>query len=359
MKKSVILIILIFCLCLAACKKTISVEVINKSIDNLETIDDDSKRMIKIMEIRRKIKTLSEEDLSKINSIKFNDYYEKSLNSLKKSFIWQNIYKDGDYYTLDSIFNDNKIAEIQMINSFDSKKLASKDSSFIKSFLEIIDVPYLNIIEGSDSFNETYKEMVYDEGTHYKFNILIENAYGFLFLIDILDNGYILIRFGVKIEGTINELVIREKKLSLMAINYDEVKSFFKKRNIRKYKLDYIEEVKTSSEEELINLAKKDFLNFGIKCYREDATIDDVLLSNYLGLYNNSIVGVFIDHDFSYSIESPIKCDIAGYDFDHIRGHGLSVYHNGSFYPLKYAFDDGLIGIDELEIIYKKYRNIE
>lgn len=360
MKKIFILILLIFCVCLIACKKTNSIGKINKSIDNLDDISDDSNRMLEIMKIKREIKGLNTEDLYSIDLTKLNNINEKTLKNLTTSFSWQDIYEEDNYYTLDSIFKDNKINAIHMIDSTDSNKLVTKDSDFIESFFEIIDVPYLNIIEESDSFKETYTEKVYGVNTHYKFNIVIENAYGFLYLIDILDNGYLIIRFGVKIEGIINELVIREKKISLMSIDFASFKKFIEKRNIKKYKLDYyIDEVKNKSEEELIKTAKQDFLNFGIKCYREAATIEDVILREYLGVYNNSIVGVFIDRDFSYSIENPIKCDVAGYDFNHVKGHGLSVYHKGSFYPLKYAFDDGLIGLDDLEIIYKKYRNIE
>lgn len=113
------------------------------------------------------------------------------------------------------------------------------------------------------------------------------------------------------------------------------------------------------TDEEITELAKLRYLDY-IKSYREEASIDDVLIYKNLGVYNNCFVGIFLDRENSIFIEDLIfNQTIDGLDFRYSYRYFIVVYHDDFFYYLKNAYYSGLLSRSDLETIHKIYYNIE
>ena len=109
------------------------------------------------------------------------------------------------------------------------------------------------------------------------------------------------------------------------------------------------------SEDELIEDAKKKYFELYIKPNMRDATINDVLLFNYLGMYHNDcLVGVFIDKNAVY-IDEELSVKILDYTFYYSYGYDILVFHKGLFYSLQQSYEDGFISLDDLSEIYDNY----
>lgn len=112
-----------------------------------------------------------------------------------------------------------------------------------------------------------------------------------------------------------------------------------------------------ATEEKLISEAKKSYLEY-IQKDREDATIDDVSLFEYLGIYNNSLVGIFMDKKNSFFTEYVVNCFIEDLDFSYSNGYQILVYSNSEFYPLQFAYKN-ILTYDDLKTIYNIHNKID
>ena len=110
-------------------------------------------------------------------------------------------------------------------------------------------------------------------------------------------------------------------------------------------------------EEQLIAQAKQTYLELYLKRNREDAIIDDVWLFNYLGIYNDCIVGVFLDRKNCLFPEYELNIQIENLCFYYSCGYEIMVYKDGSFFSLYEAYYvSKVLNIVEINEIYSQYQ---
>lgn len=107
----------------------------------------------------------------------------------------------------------------------------------------------------------------------------------------------------------------------------------------------------------LVNQVKQSYLDGFIKRNRADATLEDVVIKDYLGIYNGNFVAVFYDVKNSIFIDRLNPRYIDGMDFSYSEGYPILVFKNGVFYSLTKVYRDGEITKDDLESIHKLYHN--
>ena len=114
------------------------------------------------------------------------------------------------------------------------------------------------------------------------------------------------------------------------------------------------------SEDHLLLESKQAYLDLYIKRNRKDATIDDVWLFNYLGKYNDCIVGVFLDRKNCLFTEEVLTIQIDNLCFYYSYGYEILVYKGGAFYTLYEAYyTSKVLDIIDINYIYKVYNKIE
>jgi hypothetical protein len=115
--------------------------------------------------------------------------------------------------------------------------------------------------------------------------------------------------------------------------------------------------------EEIMHDKKNNLRDKAIRCYfdkyiksnRTNASIEDVWLFQYLGTYNNSFVGVFLDRQNCSFIDLLHPYIVEGLDFSYSDGYEILVYNNEEFYNLQYAYSEGLISYEDLYKIHENY----
>ena len=107
----------------------------------------------------------------------------------------------------------------------------------------------------------------------------------------------------------------------------------------------------------LVKQVKQSYLDSFIKRYRADATLDDVVILEYLGTYNENFVAIFYDKQNSRFIDRLNPRYIAGMDFSFSEGFPILVWKNGIFYSLSKVYRDGEVLTNDLESIYNLYHN--
>lgn len=144
---------------------------------------------------------------------------------------------------------------------------------------------------------------------------------------------------------------------------YDEGKTKkYNNEEINKDTIIYIIEISDDEilkKEELINTAKQAYLEKFIKNKRDDGTIEDVRLFNFLGIYNESLVGVFLDKKNCVFPDVIVPCIIETFDFTYSRGHPIIVFNNGTFFYLPIAYSQGIITYNDLLVLNKIYNKID
>lgn len=111
----------------------------------------------------------------------------------------------------------------------------------------------------------------------------------------------------------------------------------------------------TKNDKELIAQAKQAYLDTYIKNNRKDATIDDVWLFDHIGIYSDSLVGVFLDRKNCYFSEVEHTINIGGLNFVYSEGYDIIVYNPGTFFTLAEAYNKDIISFENLNQIYKVY----
>ena len=104
------------------------------------------------------------------------------------------------------------------------------------------------------------------------------------------------------------------------------------------------------SNEKLIELAKQKYLETNMS----NATIEDVRLFYFLGIYHGDLVGVFIDKK-AFFLDELCSIQVADFIFDYSWGYDILVFHNGNFYDLQQAYNDKYISQNDLIEIYNIY----
>jgi len=104
--------------------------------------------------------------------------------------------------------------------------------------------------------------------------------------------------------------------------------------------------------------ARQTYLDEFVKPRYPEATIDDVSLFPFLGIYNNSLVASF--YGGQYHGEYPDIVDsqeIDGLTFEWSRGYPILFWNDGSIYPLSVAFGQGLLTKENLIAVHGLYYN--
>lgn len=133
---------------------------------------------------------------------------------------------------------------------------------------------------------------------------------------------------------------------------------------LNKVEIKNIEEVKIiKNKKEIMNKVKIDlyngvreaYWNTFIKSKRQDSALEDVLIHNYLGIYEDSFVAVFLDREDCDFPEMVCHCIVENLDFEYSMGYEILVYDGEKFYKLNEAYSCGILSIYSIREIYKKY----
>lgn len=146
-------------------------------------------------------------------------------------------------------------------------------------------------------------------------------------------------------------------------INIEEYELYFDENKQQKYNneplnkdtiiyVDVIENEENISTEELINRAKKRYLEDFIKGSRPNATIDDVRVGEFLGRYGNSIALLMSDgRNIFRCIE--IYYIVADLRFTTGEDKYIYIYNGGRLFYLWDAYAMEIITYEDLYSIYK------
>ena len=243
MKKIIIIILLIFCISLIACKKEDNIETINKSIDNLETIDDDSKRMMEILKIKKEIEKISVAKQSKIKTDILKNEEDKTSSVLKESIKWKNFFnKETSYYFVDEIIPSSNTKTYRVIGNglreLTAYEYRVDDELFNTNLLSLIDVPFARINEETDenAILSIIREST--DGNETRSPFYLNNFISDKILLEIVihPTGYIVIRFYTRsTDSFINDKVAY---ISFVKIDYSDSYNLLKKENLENYQLE-------------------------------------------------------------------------------------------------------------------------
>lgn len=107
-------------------------------------------------------------------------------------------------------------------------------------------------------------------------------------------------------------------------------------------------------EVEMVTKVKQSYLDTFIKEEWPDATIEDILMKEYLGIYNGYFVGVFYKLNSRFT-DLLHPCEIDGLDFSYSEGYPILVWKNEIFYELSKVYVEGNISKNDLDTIYYLY----
>ena len=132
----------------------------------------------------------------------------------------------------------------------------------------------------------------------------------------------------------------------------------FEKHLLTKEDLQTIASLYNNEEDvKMVDEVKLSYLNSIIKVKRQDATIDDVVIMDYLGTYNGNFVAVFYDKQDCTFVDRLKPYEIAGMDFSYSEGYPIRVWKNGIFHLLHEVYSKGEITKNDLETIHQLYQN--
>lgn len=203
---------------------------INKSIDDLEYIDNDEEKMIAIMNIEKDIQNISADKQEKINIDKLSYEENITVNNLKNSVEWKDYINNVDYSLLGSIFNYSLISGIDIHKErFGSEMWVCNNDDFYKELLTIFDLPYVDLKE---NFSDEIAHAFSDYTNYYSFTIYLRNNE--LVDIGVYNSGYIRVRVK-DTTGDNQQYVIKKSYISLIKLDTSKLYNFMDNTNLSKY----------------------------------------------------------------------------------------------------------------------------
>ena len=113
--------------------------------------------------------------------------------------------------------------------------------------------------------------------------------------------------------------------------------------------------VKNMGEEKLYNEVCEAYLNEFIKPIRENSTVEDVWVFEYLGTYGESYVAIILDRQNCIFLDIVYRFEIEDLKFTYSEGYIIYVYNNGELMPLSMAYENNLLSYDNIVQIHNNY----
>jgi|GEM_PF-1925840 len=108
------------------------------------------------------------------------------------------------------------------------------------------------------------------------------------------------------------------------------------------------------TEKDLVTEAKECYLRH-LKVDRPEASIEDVVMYRYLGIYGDSCVASFAHKDNCVFLDVLIQYYVEGLNFSHSQGDVIWVYNNGNLTTLHQALILDFISYDDLVEIHQMF----
>lgn len=113
--------------------------------------------------------------------------------------------------------------------------------------------------------------------------------------------------------------------------------------------------VKSLGEEKLYNEVCEAYFNKFIKPKRENSTVDDVWVFEYLGTYGDSYVAVILDRQNCRFTDVVYVMGIENLEFAYSNGYLIYVYNNGKLMQLGMAYANNLLSYENIVQIHNNY----
>ncbi len=216
------------------------VEKINDAILSLDNIENDEEKMLEIMKIDKEIQTIDNDKLQNINNTKL--LYEKNLtvNNLKNSVEWSELFViDEQYFIVESIVDLSNVSVAKInensLNPNEAYEERINDLDFNKSFLSLINVPYSEISLENDNvlinmFRKEMKSYDYRSPFYVMYDINEDSFFQFM----IHPSGYIVITIQKLLE---DKITLYKKYVSIVRVNYEDFELLLDKENLKKYNM--------------------------------------------------------------------------------------------------------------------------
>ncbi len=113
--------------------------------------------------------------------------------------------------------------------------------------------------------------------------------------------------------------------------------------------------VKHIGEEKLYNEVREAYFNRFIKPVRENSSIEDVWVFEYLGTYEDSYVAILLDKENCTFFDVVYRFEIEDLKFTYSEGYMIYVYNNGELMSLSIAYANHTLSYDDIVQIHNNY----
>lgn len=215
---------LMLIMCLAGCGEKKDFRSIEEEINYIFNMDTSDEKMIKIMNIEKEIRKLSNEEKDNIRNMEV--FYNETKNTaleLKENVSWNEFLNmDVDYLMLNDLVNIEEITKIRFIKDFSSIDFYIEKKEIIYNIINIIDVPYIDRISLSNNDVEIHDILISDSTEVYSYFLEITDNFYMNFFV--YSNGYVSV--------SINKNNISNGYISIVRVNFNELKNICKYENL-------------------------------------------------------------------------------------------------------------------------------
>ena len=215
---------LMLIMCLAGCGEKKDFRSIEEEINYIFNMDTSDEKMIKIMNIEKEIRKLSNEEKDDIRNMEvFYNETKITALELKENVCWNEFLNmDVDYLMLNDLVNIEDITKMRFIKGFSSIDFYIEKKEIIYNIINIIDVPYIDRISLSNNDVEIHDILISDSTeVYYYFLEITDNFYMNFF---VYSNGYVSV--------SINNNNISNGYISIVRVNFNELKNICKYENL-------------------------------------------------------------------------------------------------------------------------------
>ena len=233
MKKIMICILIMICSTILSCTKKIEqsdADIINNEIANLENEEDNNKKILNIIKIERKVKTLSIEEKESVNNDLLISIKKETVKLIMDGYTWSEYVDDKEtFILLEDILDHKKITSLTVEKPIYSSSyvFTINDISFINDLISLIDLPYLDISGNNDAKDEYYTSKA-NFRDNCGFYVTFDDAKMGM-MIAIYENTYIIINQFDNNETSLRvfiPLIFVDKDLCSHLTSYDNLNKF-------------------------------------------------------------------------------------------------------------------------------------